>query len=159
MSTTGWRSGTSSVSQPISPSARTTSPARSAARPEPSSTRQRTDGSIAGEVAVQELLRVVRLRGDVHALAQLEHGFEHRRVLRPPADDREALVVGDGESRLGERTLDPGRETGDVLPEQRPAGRDGARVAHRVAVALLDLGRRDDDVIDDARDRTLLGAR
>ena len=30
-----------------------------------------------GEVPVEELLRLVRLRGDVRALAELEHGLEH----------------------------------------------------------------------------------
>ena len=47
MSTTGWRVGTSSTSQPSSRSAATASCARSAARPSPSSTKQRTVSSIA----------------------------------------------------------------------------------------------------------------
>ena len=46
-----------------------------------------------GEVAVEELLGVVRLCGDAHALPELEHGLEDGRLVVAGADDREALVV------------------------------------------------------------------
>ena len=100
------------------------------------------------EVAVEELLGVVRLGRDVRALAELEHRFERGRPVLAGTRDDEAVVLG-GAERLGvELAQDVGGESAHVLALERAAGRDCARVARRVAVALLDLGRRDDDVID-----------
>ena len=79
--------------------------------------------------------------------------------VAPRAGDDEAVVLGDPE-RLGvELALDRCGEPAHVLAQQRPAGGDRARVARRVAVALLDLGRRDDDVVDGPRDRLSAAAR
>ena len=110
------------------------------------------------EMAVEELLRVVRLGGDVRALAELEHGLEGRRRVAAGAGDDEAIVLGGAERLAVELAEDVGGEPGDVLALQRATGRDRAGVAHRVAVALLDRRRRDDDVVDRLRDRALGGA-
>src|SRR6266540_3411213 len=45
-----------------------------------------------GEIAVKELLRLMRLRGDERALAQLQHGLLDRRPVSPRARDQDALV-------------------------------------------------------------------
>ena len=52
---------------------------------------RRVDGS---EVPVEELLRLVRLRRDVRALAQFEHSLERRRSVSPRTGDEEAIVLG-----------------------------------------------------------------
>jgi hypothetical protein len=54
-------------------------------------------------------------------------------------------VVGDRERCGGKGSRDAAGERRDVLAQERAAGGDRARVARGVAVALLDLGRRDDD--------------
>ena len=99
---------------------------------------------------MEELLGVVRLRGDVRALAELEHGLEHGSPCRRPGTgDDEAVVLRDAERlgvELAEDLVRRARSTSSPL--ERAPGCDGARVARRVAVALLDLRRRDDDVVD-----------
>ena len=62
--------------------------ARSAARPSPSSTKQRTRLVDRGEVPVQELLRLVRLGGDEGALAQLQRRLLRRRPVAARAGDQ-----------------------------------------------------------------------
>ena len=107
------------------------------------------------EVPVEELLRVVRLRGDPSTFAQLEHGLEHRGLVASRSDDRNSFVRRRAERLSVELRLDRVREPADVLAEERARRRDRARVARRVAVALLDLGSRDDDVVDRLRERAL----
>ena len=67
---------------------------------------------------MEDLLDVVRLGGDVHALPQLERGLAHGRDIAARADDGDAVVAGDRERLLGEHALDRGREP-DVLAAQR----------------------------------------
>ena len=91
---------------------------------------------------------MVCLCGDVRALAELEHGFEDRGLVAPRTCHDEAVVIRCSE-RLGvELAEDVRGEPAHVLALQRTTGRDCTRVARRVAVALLDRGRRDDDVVD-----------
>jgi predicted Zn-dependent peptidase len=111
------------------------------------------------EVSVQELLRVVGLCGDVRALAELQHCFECRRDVAAGPGNEEAIVLGSPERFAIELPEDVGRETGHIFALERPTCRDAARVAHRVAVAVLDRGRRDDHVVDVPRDRALGRAR
>ena len=104
---------------------------------------------------MQELLGVVRLGRDVRTLAELEHGLEHRRRIAPRAGDDEAVVLRRSE-RLGVELAEDLRcQLAHVLPLERSSGGDRGRVARRVAVALLDRGRRHDDVIDRLRERAL----
>ena len=93
MSTTGWTVSTSVVSQPSSRSAAAASAARSAARPSPSSTKQRTRLVDGREIAVQQLLGLVRLGRDERALAELQRRLLRRRPVAAGARDHEALVA------------------------------------------------------------------
>ena len=111
------------------------------------------------ELAVEQLLGVVRLGGDVCALAELEHGLEDRRRVTPGANDGEACVLGRTEMLAVELAEDVGREAGDVLALESAARRDRACVARRVAVAVLDRRARHDHVIDILRDRAVGGGR
>ena len=104
-----------------------------------------------GEVAVQELLEQVRLRRDVDALAQLQRRLLRGRPVAAGAGDHEALVLRDGQPLAGEPLGDGVRQPRDVLAAQRRERRDGAGVGGRVAVALLDLGRRDDHLVAERR--------
>src|SRR5436189_155054 len=71
---------------------------------------ERADGFVdRGEMAVEELLGVVRLGGDVSSLAQLEHGLLRRGPVAPRARDEEPLVVADRLAVL-QRFLDGVRE-------------------------------------------------
>ncbi len=117
---------------------------------------RRVDGS---EVAVEELLRVVRLRSDPGSLAKLQHGLERGRAVAPGSGHDESVVLRNAERIRVELALDRIREAAHVLAEKRPHHRDGARVADRVAVALLDLGSGDHDVVCHARDGTVLDSR
>ena len=107
-----------------------------------------------GEMAVQELLGVVRLGGDECAFAELEHRLLRGRPVGPGAGDEEALVIAglDGALELcGHRV----RQPGDVLPAEGGERCDRAGVAHRVAPALLDPGSGDHDLVDRLRERAL----
>ena len=110
-------------------------------------------------MAVEELLRVVRLGGDVRALAELERRLEHRGGVVARPGDEEALVLRRTERIRGELARDRVGEPAHVLALQRATGGDRARVARGVAVALLDLGSRDDDVVDEPRERALRALR
>ena len=68
-------------------------------------------------------------------------------------------MLGGAERRGCKLLLDELGQPADVLVEQRPAGRNRARVADRVAIALLDLGCRHEDVVDDLCDRAVGRAR
>ncbi len=111
------------------------------------------------EVPMEELLGVVCLRGNVCALAKLEDGFEHGRNIPSRPRDDEPLVLRRTECAGRQLACYRVREPADVLTSKRATSCDGARVAHGMAVALLDFRRRDDDVICDARDRTVRSAR
>ena len=85
--------GTSVVSAPISPSARhdVRGPlGRAALALEHEDAHGLVDG---GEVAVEDLLRVVRLGGEAGALAQLQHRLLGGRPVAAGADDGDALAV------------------------------------------------------------------
>ena len=107
-----------------------------------------------GEMAVQELLGLVRLGRDVRALAQLQHRLLRGRPVAPGAGDEPALVGADRLAVL-ERALDEARQAGDLLAVQRGDRRHRARVARRVAPALLDLRRRDDDLVGELAERAV----
>ncbi len=73
-----------------------------------------------------------------------------------PAPATTKRSCSDASERLGvELPGDVGGETAHVLTLERASGGHRARVARRVAVTVLDRRRRDDDVIDLARDRAL----
>jgi len=110
-------------------------------------------------VAVEDLLGVVGLGGKVHALAELEDGLLRGRPVAACADDDDALVVGGREQVLREDARDRVGKRRDVLAAERREGRDRARVARRVAVGLLHLGRDDEHVVGGLGERTLLLAR
>src|SRR4029453_16721969 len=77
------------------------------------------------EMAVEPLLRVVRLGGDVGPFSKLEDRLEHRRRIGGAADHRESLVLGRAEGVRLELLHDQLCEAGDVFPEQRAADGDG----------------------------------
>ena len=109
MSTTGCRVGTRVISAPIASQRRGGSAGplgRRAPRP-----RVRTRARVVHgrEMAVQELLRLVRLRRHACALAQLQHRLLGGRPVAARAGDEPAPVVGDRDRRRGERLLDRGR--------------------------------------------------
>ena len=108
---------------------------------------------------MQELLRLVRLGRDVRAFAELQDRLLGRRPVAPGACDDPALVVGHGQARPREDALDCVRKPRDVLAPQRCQARDGSRVARRVAPALLDLRRADDDLVARVGERALGRAR
>ena len=112
-----------------------------------------------GEMAVEDLLGVMCLGRHARALAELEYRLENGRDVAPGAGDDHPLVVGDRERLRGELALDLLGEAADVLALQRSSCCDRARVAHRMAVALLDLRRRDDHVVDCLRERGVGRAR
>ncbi len=124
MSTTGCVVGTSSASQPSSPSARIASTARLAARPFALEHEAAHGGVDRRQVAVEELLRVVRLGSDVRALAELEDGLERRRPVPARARDDEAIVLR-GAERLGVELAKDVRRRGCSRP--RPGARDRQR--------------------------------
>ena len=105
-------------------------------------------------MAVEELLGVVRLGGDVSSLAQLEHGLLRRGPVAPRARDEEPLVVADRLAVL-QRFLDGVREPAHVLAVQGSHRRYRAGVAHRVAPALLDFRSGDYDLVRELAQRAL----
>ena len=92
-STTGCVVGTSVASEPISPSARIAPPARSTARPSPSSTKQRTEESIAARCPCRSC-SVWCASAATCALAELQHRLEGGADVRSGAGDEEPLVPG-----------------------------------------------------------------
>jgi predicted Zn-dependent peptidase len=106
---------------------------------------------------MEDLLRVIRLGGDVRALTQLEDSLVGRCHVTPPvARDEKPLVRRNAERRRVQLALDGRGKTAHVLTEQSSAGGDGARIARGVAVALFDLGCCDDDVVRRVCDRAVL---
>ncbi len=97
----------------------------------------------------------MRLGRGVDALAQLQRRLLRGRPVAAGARDHEAAVLRDRQALAGELLRDRVREPADVLAAQRRQRRDGARVGGRVAVALLDLGRRDHDLVAEGCDRPL----
>ncbi len=89
---------------------------------------------------MEELLRVVGLGCDMHAFAELEHRLQHRGGVGSRAGDQKSVVLRGTERIGGELVLDRAGETAHVLAHERATGRDRARVARGVAVALLELG-------------------
>ena len=107
------------------------------------------------EISVEELLRLVCLRGHVRALTELQHRLLRRRPVAAGSGDEPALVVGGRDRRRGERVLDdPGQPRG-VLAVQRRDRRDRSRIARGVAPALLDRRRADDDLVARLGERAL----
>ena len=150
MSTTGWRVGTSVVSQP---SALERVARRRGALGGPALALQHVRAHAVvdrGEVAVQQLLRLVRVRVDPRALAQLEHRLLRGRPVATGADDDHLLACGAADLRL-QRLLDRARQPADLLAVQRGERRDRARVARRVAPRALDLRRADDHLVGQRR--------
>ena len=64
-------------------------------------------------------------------------------------------MLRDGEALTGEASGDGIGQPRHVLAAQGRERRDRAGVGRRVAVALLDLGRCDDDLVAERRDRAL----
>ena len=151
MSTTGWRVGTSVTSQPSSRSAPAASAARAAARPSPSSTKQRTLSSMAARWPCRSSSSWCASAATIHALAQLQRRLLRGRPVAAGAGDQPALVRGDRQPLGGELLGHRVRQPRDVLAAQRRERRDRAGVAGRVAVALLDRRRGDDDLVAERR--------
>ena len=155
MSTTGWRVGTSVTCNADRLQRCDSLPRALGASPFPLQ-HERAHGLVDGrEVAVQQLLRLVGFRGDVRALAELEHRLLRRRPVTTGARDEPALVVGDGEGRRAERLLNRLGQPGNVLAIERRDRRDRSRVARRVTPALLDRRRADHDLVAGFRKRAL----
>jgi acyl-CoA thioester hydrolase len=108
-----------------------------------------------GKMPVQDLLGLVRLRGDVRTLSQLQRGFLRGRPVAPGADDDDALPVPAVE-RIGQRILDREAEPADVPAAKRFEGRHGARVGRRMAVALFHGGSSHDDVVSEVGQRAFV---
>ena len=155
MSTTGCRVGTSVTSQPRISSAATASRARSAARPSPSSTKQRTCSSIAARCPCRSSSVRCASAASVGAFAQLQRRLLRGRPVAAGAGDQPALVRRDGEPLGRELCGDRVGSQRDVLAAQRGERRDGARVARRVAVALLEPWGADDDLVAQRCERAL----
>ena len=137
MSTTGWRVGTS-VTVDADRLERSDGLVRSLGASALTLEHERSHAFIdCRQVAVQQLLGLVRLRGDVCALTQLEHGLLRGRPVAAGSRDEPALVVRDRKRRRGERLLDRLGQPRHVLAVQRGDRRDRRRVARRVAPALL----------------------
>ena len=81
-------------------------------------------------------------------------------AMSPPAPatrNRSCSEAPNGSA--GELTLDSVGEPAHVLARERASCGDCARVARRVAVALLELGGRDDDMVDEPGERALARTR
>jgi len=102
---------------------------------------------------------MVRLSRDARSLAELEHGLRHGRGVTARTHDDETVVRRRAERIGGELAFDGRREFADILALKRSPGRNGTHIADRVAVALLDLRRHDDDVVRGACNRTVGHAR
>ena len=102
---------------------------------------------------MQELLGLVRRRGDPGALAQLQHRLVRGRELAARAGHEEPLLVAHERQVVRKRLLDGCRQPGDVFAEQGSDRRHRARVARGVAPARLDLRRADDNLVAELGDR------
>ena len=94
---------------------------------------------------MQQLLGVVRLGRDVRSLAELQHGLLRGR----PVTARRRRRASARARRPAHVSRAPPRRrpaASDVLAVERCERSDRAGVAHRVAPAPLDLGRRHDDL-------------
>ena len=107
MSTTGWRVGTS-VDVAAELLERRDRVARPLGRPALALEHEAAHRLVdRGEVAVEQLLGVVRLRGDEAALAELQHRLLRGRPVAARAGDEPALVLGDRQRARRERVLAP----------------------------------------------------
>ena len=104
------------------------------------------------EMTVEQLLGVVRLGRDKRALAELESRLLGRRPVGSGAGHEEAPVLGRMRA-VREQTRDGVGEPRDVRAAKRSDRRESARVARRVAPRLLELGRREHDLVRELRDR------
>jgi hypothetical protein len=107
------------------------------------------------EMAVQELLGVVRRRRDVRPLAELQHRLLRRRPVAAGADDHDPLLLGHVEPRPGQDLRDGVRQPRHIFAAQSRQSGDRARVASRVAPAPLDLGSSDDDLLAELPERAV----
>ena len=103
-----------------------------------------------GEVAVQQLLRLVRLGRDPGALAQLQHRLLRGRRAPAPRPPRGALLSS---LRAAAQRAPPRPRAGASRCPRRaaPRSRRRRRVARGVAPARLDLRRADDDLVAQGR--------
>ena len=92
---------------------------------------------------MQELLRVVGLRGDAGALAELQHRLLGGGPVATGAR-HEHRTPRTGAHVLSKRRGDGVGKPGDVVAADCVDRRDGARIADGVAPRTLELGRRDD---------------
>ncbi len=68
------------------------------------------------KVAMEDLLRVMGLRGDMRTFAKLEHGLEHGGDIATGSDDCEPIVRRRRRERFGSQLpLDRASEAADVL--------------------------------------------
>jgi predicted Zn-dependent peptidase len=99
------------------------------------------------EIAVEELLGLVRLGRDVGTLAELEGGLLDRRQVARRSSHEPTLVLRDRKALPRQRRVDRRREPRYVLAGERGDRCHGGRVARRVAPALLDLRRADHNLV------------
>jgi hypothetical protein len=102
---------------------------------------------------VEELLGLVCLGRDPRALAQLQHRLVCGCEIATRPRDEEPLLAAD-QGKIDRKPLrNRSRQPRDVLAVERGDRRDRACVARRVAPALLDLRRADDDLVAKLGDR------
>ena len=158
MSTTGWRVGTSVdvAAEHLEGCGRLSCPLRGAAL---ALEHEAADVLVdRGQVAVQELLGLVRLGGDVRAFAQLQRRLLRGRPVAAGAGDEPALVSRDRRRCRASSAATASGSQEMSSPRRARERRDRAGVARRVAVALLDLRRAHDDLVGE-RPRAALSAR
>ena len=153
MSTTGWRVGTSVASQPSARERgdRLGRPLRRAPLALEHECAHRLVDR--GEVAVQQLLRLVRLGRQPRPLAELQHRLVRGRESRPaPATRNRSCVPTCGRSTASASATAAGSHA-TSSPRSAAIGCHRARVARGVAPALLDRGRAHDHLVAELRDR------
>ncbi len=111
------------------------------------------------EIAMEELLGLVRLGRDPRALAQLERRLVRGGEISSGSGDQEPLLFAYERKVGGERLRDRPRQPSDILATQRRDRRDRAGVARGVAPALLDLGGADDDLVAELGNRPVRPSR
>ena len=139
MSTTGARSGRARLA---AESRRARRPRRARARAAALALEHEAAHALVdrGEVPVQELLRVVRLRGHGDALAQLQRRLLRGRPVAAGARRQPALVRRPAGSRSARARPRPRPGATDVLAASAAIAATAQRVARGVAPALLDSG-------------------